>query len=187
VSDQTRLRLASAEDIPTLIQLIERSARALQTGDYTPRQVEGALGTVYGVDPQLIADETYFMVETGDPAIAVACGGWSRRRTAFGSGNSPVKDDALLDPTTDPARIRGFFIDPDWARRGLGTAILHACEKAALAAGFRRFELTATLTGVALYARHGYTPVLHYGLDLPNGETLPVVRMAKAASAAAAP
>lgn len=182
-----RLRLARAEDIPTLTELVGRSARALQTGDYTPRQIEGALGTVYGVDPQLVADETFFIVETSEPAIPVACGGWSKRRTAFGSGNSPVKDDALLDPATDPARIRGFFIDPAWARRGLGTTILQACEDAALAAGFRRFELTATLTGVALYARHGYSPVLHYGLDLPNGETLPVVRMAKAASAAAAP
>ncbi|MDZ4802186.1 MAG: GNAT family N-acetyltransferase [Bryobacteraceae bacterium] len=186
MSDNLRLRLAQAEDIPALTELVERSARALQKGDYTQRQIDGALGTVYGIDPRLIADRTYYMVETPEPAIAVACGGWSRRRTAFGSGNSPVKDDALLDPATDPARIRGFFIHPSFARQGLGTTILQACESAALAAGFHRFELTATLTGVALYARHGYQPVLPYALDLPNGETLPVLRMAKQAPAAAA-
>ncbi len=176
-----RLRLACQADIPALTELIERSVRALQVDDYTREQIEGALGTVYGIDPQLVEDGTFFVVETGEPPFPVACGGWSKRRTAFGSGNSPVKDDSLVDPAVDPARIRGFFVDPAFARKGLGTTILCACESAAREAGFLRFELTSTLTGIALYRKHGYEAVQTLELRLPNGAPYPCVRMARPA------
>jgi N-acetylglutamate synthase-like GNAT family acetyltransferase len=171
------LRVATFEDIPSLKQLIETSVRGLQTGDYSGSQIEGALGTIYGTDRTMIGDGTFYVIEDG-PAI-VGCGGWSRRRTAFGSDNSPVKDDAPLDPSTDPAKIRGFFVHPAWARQGIGTRILLACEAAAHAAGFTRFELVSTLTGVALYQRHGYVEADRVTLILPNGDPYAAVRMTK--------
>jgi GNAT superfamily N-acetyltransferase len=125
----------------------------------------------------MIGDGTFFVVEAG--ARIVGCGGWSRRRTGFGSDDSPVKDDSLLDPSIDRAKIRGFFVHPDWARKGIGTRILLACEQAACEAGFKRFELMSTLTGVPLYRRHGYVEVERVTLTLPNFEPYPAVRMHK--------
>src|SRR5688572_1450802 len=121
------LRPASLDDIPALTTLIAESVRGLQLSDYTTDQIEGAIGTVYGTDRQMISDGTFFAVTDGDRIVA--CGGWSKRRTAFGSDSSPVKDDSLLDPATDPAKIRGFFVHPDYARQGIGTRILKECEE----------------------------------------------------------
>lgn len=169
------LRAATPDDVAALRSLIADSVRGLQTGDYSAEQIEGAIGTVYGTDRQMIADRTFFVVEDGDRIVA--CGGWSKRRTAFGSDDSPVKDDSLLDPSTERAKIRGFFVHPEYARRGIGSHILQACEEAARAAGFRSFELTSTLTGVALYARHGYVETERLTWTLPNGEPYTAVRM----------
>lgn len=171
------LRLARTEDESELELLIEQSVRRLQAGDYSPAQIEAALGTVLGLDRQLIRDATYFVVENAGAIIA--CGGWSRRRTLFGADHVPGKDDAWLDPAVDAARIRAFFVHPDFARRGLGTRILEASEAAAQAAGFRRLELASTITGIALYAARGYTAGERVEVPLSNGETLPVVRMTK--------
>jgi GNAT superfamily N-acetyltransferase len=171
------LRLAQLDDAPALENLIEESVRKLQAADYTPEQLTGALGTVLGLDRQLIRDSTYFAIEV-DGSI-VACGGWSRRRTLFGADRVPGKDDAWLDPAIDAARIRAFFVHPDWARRGLGTRLLEACEAAARTAGFERLELAATLTGIPLYAARGYSPAERVEVPLANGAVLPVVRMEK--------
>jgi N-acetylglutamate synthase-like GNAT family acetyltransferase len=173
----TVLRVAQLDDIPALQELIAVSVRGLQNTDYSHIQIEGALGTIYGTDQRMIGDGTFFVVEHG--AAIVGCGGWSRRRTAFGSDDSPVKDDSPLDPNTDPARIRGFFVHPDWARRGIATKILLACEDAARRTGFTRFELVSTLTGVPLYSRHGYVEVERLTLTLPNSEPYIAVRMRK--------
>jgi len=174
-----RLRLAVLEDVPVLQQLIDASVRGLQTQDYTPAQIEGALQTVFGVDSQLIADGTYILAETA--SIIVGCGGWSKRRTLYGSDHWTGREDSLLDPTRDAAKIRAFFIHPDWARRGVGTLILQACEDAARAAGFTRYEMGATLTGAKLFQVKGYVPVKPISIPLVNGEMLPVIHMEKSA------
>jgi GNAT superfamily N-acetyltransferase len=171
------LRQAVLADVAALEHLIPESVRELQKADYTPEQMEGALGTVFGVDRQLIRDGTYFVME--DREAIIACGGWSRRRTPFGSDHAPAKDDTELDPLREPAKIRAFFVHPSYARRGLGTRLLDACEAAAKAHGFTRLELTATLTGKHLYARYGFLAGERFGVPLPNGATLPVVRMFK--------
>lgn len=171
-------RTAKLADIPALHALIEQSVRELQASDYTPEQLEGALGTYLGVDTQLIADGTYFAVEAPDGAL-VACGGWSRRKTLFGADRRPDRDGSLLDPKADAARIRAFFVHPAWARRGIGSRILELCEEAARAEGFTRFEMGATLTGVPLYRRRGYVELEKIELPLANGHLLPIVRMAK--------
>jgi GNAT superfamily N-acetyltransferase len=173
----TSIRQAVNEDIPRLSSLIERSVRELQRDDYTPEQIDAALASVYGVDSTLIDDGTYFVVE-GDGAI-VACGGWSKHKTLFGGDLWAHRDDDLLDPAVDAAKIRAFFVSPPWARRGLGSLLLDACENAARAAGFRRFEMGATLTGVRLYERRGYIAVDRFEMPLPGGCTVPVVRMVK--------
>jgi len=188
------LRLAVPEDVPALRELINKSVRGLQTLDYSPAQIEGALQTVFGVDSQLIADGTYIVAEAERNAIArdeaapqpfeliiVACGGWSKRKTLFGSDHWTGREDALLDPLRDAAKIRAFFVHPDWARRGVGSMILQACEDAARSAGFTRFEMGATLTGAKLFGAKGYVAVKPISIPLANGELLPVIHMEKQA------
>jgi GNAT superfamily N-acetyltransferase len=172
------IRKATPEDVPQLRALIELSVRTLQAQDYTPRQLEGALESVYGVDTQLIADGTYFVVET-EIAI-VGCGGWSQRKTLYGGDQWLGREDSLLDPRQDAAKIRAFFVHPDWVRCGVGSLILEACESAAEAAGFTRLEMGSTLTGVALYQARGYAALEPLSVPLSNGESLPIIRMAKA-------
>jgi GNAT superfamily N-acetyltransferase len=172
-----QFRLATPADIPALTALIAASVRILQSDDYTASQRESALRSVYGVDTQLIADGTYFAVEK-DGQI-VACGGWSKRKTLFGADHCAGREDSLLDPARDAAKIRAFFVHPDWARRGIGTQVLKACEDAAMAEGFRSFEMGATLTGVALYKARGYHELEHIEVPLENGEFLNIVRMEK--------
>lgn len=175
-----RVRAATAGDVPALGALIERSVAGLSVGFYTAAQVASATRHVFGVDTQLIADGTYYAVERG--STLVAAGGWSMRRTLFGGDqlkqNGNISD-ALLDPGTSPARIRAFFVDPSWARRGLGRLLYAECERAARAAGFRAFELVATLPGEPLYAALGFTVAERYALDLPEGVSLPVARMTR--------
>jgi N-acetylglutamate synthase-like GNAT family acetyltransferase len=175
-----QIRSAQRSDIPTLHRLIEDSVRGLQAGDYTQSQIEGALGGVLGLDTQLIEDQTYFIAECNDnEGEAVGCGGWSYRKTLFGSDHGPGREAALLDPASDAAKIRAIFVRPGWARRRIGSLILTHCEDAAVAAGFRSFEMGSTLTGVPLYTLKGYREVERIEVPLPNGEALPVVRMRK--------
>jgi GNAT superfamily N-acetyltransferase len=178
-----RIRQAVTADVPILRQLIDASVRGLQTRDYTPSQIESALATVYGVDTQLIADGTYLVAEAEagpDTApLIVGCGGWSKRKTLYGGDQWTGREAALLDPQRDAAKIRAFFIHPSWARRGIGSMILEACENAAVAAGFTRFEMGATLTGVPLYQARGYVALENLEVPLANGESLPIVRMEK--------
>jgi GNAT superfamily N-acetyltransferase len=174
---QTRIRLAEQKDIPTLRGLIALSVRGLQGSHYTPAQMEGALASVFGVDSQLIEDGTYFVVEDG--GRLAACGGWSKRRTLYGGDQAVNREDSLLNPANDAARIRAFFVHPDFARRGIGTQLLKACEDAACAHGFRRFELASTLPGVALYTARGYEAGERFDIALSNGELLGILRMTK--------
>ena len=174
------IRIAAAADIPALHQLIEQSVRGLQTNDYTPAQIEGALGHALGLDTQLVADETYFIAEhAGQPGVLAGSGGWSFRKTLFGSDHGPGRVGELLDPSIDAAKIRAIFVHPDFARRGLGSLILAHCENAARRAGFKRFEMGSTLTGVPLYTLKGYQRLDQVDVPLPNGEFLPVIRMTK--------
>src|ERR1700694_3004557 len=133
------LRKATLADIPQLDALIARSARGLSTEEYRPSQIEGALRGAFGVDTQLLADGTYFVVE--EDGRFVGCGGWSFRSTLFGSDARADRDSSMLDPRTQPAKIRAFFVDPLNARRGIGSLLLIRCEQEALAQGFSRVEL----------------------------------------------
>jgi len=175
------LRLATDDDIPALHSLIEASVRGLQANDYTPAQIEGALGTVLGLDTQLIRDRTYFIAEVvvENSNKTAGCGGWSNRKTLFGADHGPGREPALLDPATDAAKVRAIFVHPGFARQGLGSLILSRVEAAAQAAGFRSFEMGSTLTGVPLYCLKGYVETERIAVPLPNGEALPVVRMIK--------
>ena len=173
-----RIRQAVPADGPVLEAIIPASVAGLQAGDYTAEQREGALGLIFAVDSQLLRDGTYLVAES-DTGEILGFGAWSRRSNLFGGDRIPGKSDGELDPRRDPARIRSFFIHPGHARKGIGTAILRACEAAAAAAGYTRAELVATLTGVPLYAAHGYQEVRRFDIPLPNGVPLPVVAMAK--------
>lgn len=178
-----RIRLAAPADVPLLRQLIDASVRGLQAKDYTPAQIESALKTVYGVDSQLIADGTYFAAEAkasdDDAPEIVGCGGWGKRKTLFGGDHWSGRQDALLDPQRDAAKIRAFFVHPEWARRGIGSMILEACEMAATAAGFTRLEMGATLSGVPFYKAKGYEALENLEVPLQAAEPMIVVRMAK--------
>ena len=169
------LRLATPADAPAVTELISRSVNGLGAGDYTGPQREAAIGRVFLVDPGLIADGSYFVVEAPDGRLAGA-GGWSNRRALHG-GHVLGDTGERIDPLTDPARIRAYFIDPDFARRGVASAILAACEAAARAAGFRRAAMGATLTGVPFYARHGYVEAGREEAPLSGGQTLTIIHM----------
>lgn len=171
-------RLATKDDIPHLHHLIPRSARALLAGHYTPEQVEGALSHgIFGVDSQLIADGTYYVAVAENQIVG--CGGWSKRKTLYGADHLKAAADDLLDPTVDAARIRAFFIDPDWARRGIGRRIMELCEDAAKQAGFRRAQLGATHTGEFLYAAMGYTVTERFDIPTTDNVFLAAAHMVK--------
>ncbi|WP_044563854.1 GNAT family N-acetyltransferase [Azospirillum sp. B4] len=172
------LRKARLEDRPALQALIQVSARGLSHNDYTPEVVEGALAGAFGVDSDLIHDQTYFLAEEAD-GLFVGCGGWSRRMTLFGGDARPDRSPQMLDPARDPARIRAFFVHPERARRGIGRALLETCEAEARAAGFTALELMGTLPGVPLYAAMGFQPTGRVFHPLPNGQTIEFVPMRK--------
>jgi GNAT superfamily N-acetyltransferase len=171
------LRTAASTDSATLGALIERSARALSVGFYTQTETEAAIRYVFGVDSQLVADGTYFVVE--ESGRIVGCGGWSKRSTLYGGDQRPVGARDLLDPKTEAAKIRAFFVDPEHARRGVGRLLLDACTDAARAAGFSRLELMATLPGVPFYAAHGFVEEAGVTDVLPDGTAVRFVRMAR--------
>jgi GNAT superfamily N-acetyltransferase len=174
---QYTLRTATLDDRPELERLIARSARELSARDYTPEQIEGALKGAFGVDSQLIRDGTYFVaVRAG---VIIGCGGWGRRKTMFGGDAFSDREPEELDPRTDAARIRAFFVDPDCARQGIGRAILHRCESEARARGFTRFELMGTLPGVRLYEAEGYVAAPSIEHPLGEGLTIRFVPMSK--------
>jgi GNAT superfamily N-acetyltransferase len=171
-------RLAGHDDRLRIRALIERSVRALSIGFYTEAECEAALEHVFGVDTQLIADGTYYVIDAPDGLAAA--GGWSKRRTLYGGDQMKDIVDPLLDPTVDAARIRAFFVDPHWARRGLATSLYQVCANAARTAGFRTLELMATAPGEPLYERLGFAVLERTALSLPGGVSLRLARMSRA-------
>jgi GNAT superfamily N-acetyltransferase len=172
------IRKAALEDRPEIETLIAASARGLSREDYSDRQIEAALATVFGVDTDLILDGTYFVVEAADGRI-VGCGGWSQRRTLFGGDRYAERDSSRLAPATEPARIRAFFVHPDHARKGIARLILTACETAAREAGFRALELMATLPGIKLYEAFGYAGKRRVEYEIADGVKIEFLPMRK--------
>jgi len=168
-------RLATPNDVPLIRALIERSARALSVGYYTSEEAEAAIEHVFGVDTQLLTDRTYYVIDA--PNGLAAAGGWSKRRTLFGGDQMKETEDPVLDPSVDAARIRAFFVDPSWARRGLATSLYRVCADAARADGFRTLELMATAPGEPLYERLGFVVRERVALSLPGGVSLKMARM----------
>lgn len=173
------IRPAVTEDIPALNTLIAKSVRHLNAADYHPHQIESALRYIYGVDTQLIEDGTYFVALVD--GWLVGCGGWSQRKTLFGGDQAKENsnEDSLLDPNSEAAKIRAFFVHPAFARQGIGRALMDAAEFAAVEAGFSRLELVATLTGEPLYAHAGFGVVERFAVTLPDETPFDVARMAK--------
>lgn len=172
-----QVRLATEADIPALGALIQQSARELGAGYYSVSQTEGALMGSFGVDSQLIRDETYYVFE--EEGVLAAAGGWSFRAANFGGDAMGNVVSERLDPSSEPARIRAFFTHPSYARRGLARRLLAVCEAEATEAGFSRFQLTATLPGVPFYITQGYQELDHQTYSLPNGEKIGFVAMIK--------
>lgn len=177
VSDGLALRLAVHDDVPAIVKLIDASVRGLSANYYSGPQINQSLRHVFGPDTQLITDRTYYVIESPEEDLA-ASGGWSRRRTLYG-GDQHKGDaaDPLLDPATEPARIRAFFVHPAYARRGLGRRVFEACRASAEMAGFSSLELGATLPGVPFYETLGFKAMERVDAALPDGMVLQVVRM----------
>ncbi|HEV8198202.1 MAG TPA: GNAT family N-acetyltransferase [Gemmatimonadales bacterium] len=173
-----RIRLALLSEVPALNRLIAESARKLSRGYYDPAEIESLITYVFGVDTQLLIDRTYYVIESHTDLAA--CGGWSGRRTLFGGDQAKDRLDPVLDPATEAARIRAFFVDPARAREGLGRRLLIHCEGEARAAGFRRAELMATLPGQPLYRALGYEDLEPVVETLPDGRAVKFVRMGRA-------
>lgn len=171
------LREATPADSAEIQELIARSIRALGASDYSTEEIEGALKGAFGLDSQLVADGTYFVVESD--GRLVGCGGWSYRRTLFGGDARSGRDAGTLDPSTDAAKIRAFFVDPTAARHGIGSAILERCEAEARRHGFRRAEMMATLPGKRLYEARGYVPGERVRYSVGPGVAIEFVPMSK--------
>lgn len=179
------IRLARLDEKEVLSHIVAISVRELSREEYSEREIEGALRTVFGIDTELIKDGTYFAVEAhihGTVPIVVGCGGWSRRKTLFGGDQFDGRVSEELNPTTDAAKVRAFFVHPAWARRGIGTMILEECERAAKAHGFTQLELMATLPGEKLYRTYGFIASESIEYDMGKDGMITFVPMKKAIS-----
>jgi GNAT superfamily N-acetyltransferase len=176
-TDGPILRVATLDDADAIDALMKASAGALFPTSYDAVQTAASVRYIASVDRTLIADGTYFVVEVGDELVA--CGGWSRRDKLYTGSGGTAGDARLLDPATEPARIRAMFTRSDWTRRGLGRRILVACEAAARAEGFRRLALMATLPGLPLYAAAGFELDEHVEIRMPDGTTIAGASMRK--------
>jgi GNAT superfamily N-acetyltransferase len=172
-----QLRQARRDEVATLERLIQRSVQQLGAACYSVDQIASALRFMFGVDTQLIEDGTYYVVQQGERIVAA--GGWSGRHTLFGGDRWKHVADAPLDPATEAARIRAFFVDPSSARRGLGRLLFDRCLADARDAGFHRLELMATLPGEPLYRALGFAADERVELQLPDGVQVPLVRMSR--------
>lgn len=179
------IRQAAMDDLPAITELIAESARGLGSDDYSEAEIDAALRGAWGLDTQLVSDKTYFLVYADDELAA--CGGWSFRKTLFGSDAEGSRDAARLDPTSDPARIRAFFVRPKFARRGIGSMLMQHCERQAREAGFRSLTLGSTLPGQALYAAHGFVAGDPIDYDLGDSMSMLVIPMTKVLSSGTGP
>ena len=171
------LRVATLDDEPGLDALMKDSGAALFPRFYDERQSASAVRFVAQIDPLLLADGTYFVLESGGEPVA--CGGWSRRAKLYMGSGDAADDARLLDPATEPARVRAMFVRGDWTRRGLGRRILEECEVAAKREGFRALVLVATMPGLPLYVAFGFRRVEDIVVTMPDGVAIPCVEMDK--------
>ncbi|CAM2959371.1 GNAT family acetyltransferase [Legionella steigerwaltii] len=171
------IRTAQIDEIKILNQLIEHSARELSQEDYTHQEIEGAIRSIFGVDKELIMDQTYYVVVK--EGTVVACGGWSKRKTLFGGDQCNTREEGFLNPRTDYAKIRAFFVHPNHARQGFGKKLLQYCEQRALSHGFTKMEMMATLPGVKLYQACGYQIEQPEYFALPDGKKFKMLKMLK--------
>jgi GNAT superfamily N-acetyltransferase len=173
-----QLRLARVEEADAIDALMKAATRDIFPTTYDERQTASSIRYVASVDGDLIADGTYFVIEAAGELVA--CGGWSRRDKLYTGSGAAAGDARLLDPSTEPARVRAMFTRADWTRRGLGTRILAACESAARAEGFKRLALMATLPGLLLYRKYGFVGDEHQPVTMPDGVSIDCVPMEKA-------
>lgn len=171
------LRLGAIEDAPAIDALMKASGAAIFPRFYPERQASSAVEHVAQVDPVLLADGTFFVLEA--EGELVGCGGWSRRNRLYTGSGESTDDGRLLDPATEPAKVRAMFVHADWTRRGLGRRILEGCEAAARREGFRRLALMATLPGLPLYEAYGFVPLEKLEIVLEDGVRLTCVSMEK--------
>jgi GNAT superfamily N-acetyltransferase len=171
------LRLARPDDADAIDELMKASTRDLFPSTYDAAQTDAAVRYIASVDRTLVDDGTYFVAEVDGELVA--CGGWSRRDKLYTGSGEGTADARLLDPTTEPARVRAMFTRADWTRRGLGRRILEACEAAAKAEGFRKLALMATMPGVPLYTAYGFASIAEAEVRMPDGTTIGSVSMEK--------
>ena len=169
-------KIATLADIPTIEKLMQLSINQLLGPLLTKEQLEASFDSM-GLDDQLIKDGTYFMIFNGD--VFVGCGGWSNRETLFGGNHTPNRDSNFLDPIKDSARIRAMYTHPSWARKGIGSLVMHLGENAARKLGFKKCELMATQSGKLLYETQGYKPIEDILYETETGKTVPMIRMEK--------
>ena len=172
------IRNASLDDVTAIASVMRESVESFGRGVYTPQQIASALRYICRPDEQLIIDGTYFVAVDGDEIIG--CGGWSRRRKVYSGSAASSSENELLDPASEPARIRSMFVRPAFGRRGIGRAILQHSESLAAAAGFRKLQLVAMRSAGTLYESSGYTPIADAPVVLEDGVVLECTLMEKA-------
>ncbi len=176
-TEEPRLRLARLDEADAVDALMKASIAAIFPRFYDEAQTQASVRYIASVDRTLIEDGTYFVLEAGTEIVG--CGGWSRRDKLYTGSGEAAGDARMLDPATEPARVRAMFVRGDWTRRGLGSRILRACEEAARAEGFRVLALVATLPGVLLYERYGFVATENVTVTMPDGTAVAGFAMEK--------
>jgi GNAT superfamily N-acetyltransferase len=171
------LRLATVDDAAAIDALMKMSIRDIFPGSYDGRRTASSIEFIGSVDRKLIEDGTYFVIDVDGKLVA--CGGWSRRDKLYTGSGEGTDDARLLDPATEPARVRAMFTRGDWTRRRLGRRILEACEAAAKAEGFRTLALMSTVPGLPLYENYGFTVSERVQIPMPDGTSIAGASMTK--------
>jgi len=169
------LRLGRLDEADAIDDLMKASTAELFPHFYDAQQTAASVRYIASVDRTLLEDGTYFVIEADGELVA--CGGWSRRDKLYTGSGEGAGDARLLDPATEPARVRAMFVRPDWTRRGLGTRILEACQAAAKAEGFWVLALVATLPGLPLYERFGFVVTERVEVRMPDGTAIACAAM----------
>ncbi len=167
------IRPARLCDVPEIEHLRRRAVRALMPLAHAPEVLASSLRAMGPLETFLIRERTYLVAEIGGRLIG--CGGWS----GPGAPAEPFWHPALHgDP--DAVRMRGFYVEPAWARRGVAGRLLDAAESEVVDRGFERAEVLVSLNATPLYASRGFRGREAVEVRLDGDHKLPAVRMTKA-------
>lgn len=169
------IRRAAMTDVPGMRVMQEKSMRALGGRYYAPETLNVFMRQISTMDDAVVA-EGHFFVAVDLTGACVGSGGWSQREPSYAAHDGA----AMQAMPTDRAIVRSVFVDPDWSRCGLGSALMRYIENDARRWRIGELALTATLSGVDFYRARGYLALEAGAIDLGDDRPFDYVEMKKA-------